>query len=68
MRVLQVIDDMGLNSGVSSMLLNYYKYIDHDKVNFDFMVYNTVSDDVKSIANVIIQRYMKLVHCQEKPY
>ena len=47
MRVLQVIDDMGLNSGVSSMLLNYYKYIDHDKVNFDFMVYNTVSDEVK---------------------
>lgn len=47
MRVLQVIDDMGLNSGVSSMLLNYYRYIDHDKVNFDFMVYNTVSDDVK---------------------
>lgn len=47
MRVLQVIDDMGLNSGVSSMLLNYYKYIDHSKVNFDFMVYNTVSDDVK---------------------
>ena len=38
---------MGLNSGVSSMLLNYYKYMNHDKVNFDFITFKPVPEDVK---------------------
>ena len=46
-KVLQVIEDMGLNSGVSSMLLNYYKYMNHDKVNFDFITFKPVPEDVK---------------------
>ena len=52
-KVLQVIEDMGLNSGVSSMLLNYYKYMNHDKVNFDFITFKPVPEDVKEYFNNI---------------
>jgi len=47
MRILQVIDDMGRNSGVSSMLLNYYKFIEHRDIHFDFMVYHPVPEEVR---------------------
>lgn len=49
-RVLQIIEDMGLNSGVSSMLLNYYRYMDHEKVNFDFMTFKPVPENVREFC------------------
>ena len=60
-KVLQVIEDMGLNSGVSSMLLNYYKYMNHDKVNFDFITFKPVPEDVKEYCekNLYILRQRK---------
>lgn len=49
LRVLQVIDEIGLNSGVSSMLMNYYKHMDHSNINFDFMVFEDISEDDRKL-------------------
>lgn len=49
-RVLQVIEDMGLNSGVSSMLLNYYRHMDLEKVNFDFLTFKPVPNEVRDFC------------------
>lgn len=38
-RVLQVLDKLSLNSGVCSVVMNYYDNIDHNKIIFDFLVH-----------------------------
>lgn len=50
-KVLQVVEDMGLNSGVSSMLMNYYRFISHERVNFDFLVFRDVPMDVRQYCS-----------------
>lgn len=47
-RVLQVIDRLNYNSGVSSVLMNYYNHINYQKVIFDFLTWNEVSEPLKS--------------------
>ena len=42
-RVLQVIDKISVDSGVSSIVMNYYARFEHDKINFDFMLNEDVS-------------------------
>lgn len=37
-RVLQVLDKISVDSGVSSMVMSYYKRLDHSRVTFDFML------------------------------
>ncbi|WP_343248565.1 glycosyltransferase [Diplocloster hominis] len=46
-RILQVIDKMDISSGVYSMLINYYRFIDKEKIIFDFVVHDEVSEDLK---------------------
>ena len=46
-RVLQVLDLVSHNSGVSSVVMNYYNSIDKNKVIFDFMVNEPIRDDLK---------------------
>lgn len=41
-RVLHVLDQISLNSGVSSIAMNYYNFIDKNSVIFDFMVHAPV--------------------------
>lgn len=38
-KVLQVLDKIDINSGVSSIVLNYYTWIDKNKIQFDFVVH-----------------------------
>lgn len=56
-RVLQVIDEIGLNSGVSSMLMNYYRHMDHSKINFDFIVFEDITEDDRQLLQ---QNHSKL--------
>lgn len=37
-RVLHVLDKISVDSGVSSVVMNYYTKLEHDKVTFDFML------------------------------
>lgn len=38
LRVLQVVTHME-RGGLESMLMNYYRYIDREKIQFDFLVH-----------------------------
>lgn len=45
--MLQIVEDMGLNSGISSMLLNYYRHIDKERISFDFITFKPIPENVK---------------------
>jgi len=46
---LHVIDELSLNSGVSSVVMNYYKYIDKDKIIFDFLVHKPATREYSEV-------------------
>lgn len=46
-RVLQVLDALNNNSGVSSIILNYYRNMDKQNVNFDFLIYEDCKEEVR---------------------
>lgn len=39
MRVLQVLSTLNIGSGITNCIINYYRNIDRDKVQFDFLVF-----------------------------
>ena len=43
-KVLHVLDKIDINSGVSSVVLNYYTHIDKSKIQFDFVVHREVEN------------------------
>ena len=47
-RVLHVLDKIDINSGVSSVVMNYYSRLDHSRITFDFMLNEDISSSVKS--------------------
>lgn len=49
-RVLHVLDKISVDSGVSSVVMNYYTKLEHDKVTFDFML--NEDTDVKTRAYI----------------
>lgn len=53
-KVLHVLDKIDINSGVSSVVLNYYTHIDKSKIQFDFVVHREVENileiDRKSVV------------------
>ncbi len=55
-RVLQVVTHME-RGGLESMLMNYYRHIDHEKVQFDFIVHRGVraafDDEIESLGGRI---------------
>ena len=51
-RVLQIVTYMGYG-GLETMLMNYYRNIDRDKVQFDFLVHrNFVTDYDREIESL----------------
>lgn len=40
MRVLQINSSISINSGVMSVIMNYYRHIDRKQIQFDFAYYN----------------------------
>lgn len=47
-RVLQIVEMINENSGVSSVVMNYYKHIDKNRFVFDFMTHTPVSKEIRS--------------------
>jgi glycosyltransferase involved in cell wall biosynthesis len=47
-RVLHVLDKISIDSGVSSLLMNYYVKLDHAKITFDFMLNEEADAKLKS--------------------
>lgn len=46
-RILQVLDTINSGSGVAAVVLNYYRYLEKDKVIFDFMVNEEVDKELR---------------------
>lgn len=47
-KVLQVLDKISYNSGVSAVVMNYYKYLPQEHVKCDFLLYEQAKSDLKS--------------------
>ena len=47
-RVLHVLDKISIDSGVSSVVMNYYNSINHNRVIFDFMLNEEPSPEIRS--------------------
>lgn len=45
--VLQILEMINENSGVSSVVMNYYQHMDKDRIHFDFIVHTDVEESVK---------------------
>ena len=62
-RILQVVTDMN-RGGIESMLMNYYRAIERDKVQFDFLVHRkeraAFDDEIESLGGKIY-RLPKLI-------
>ncbi|MBN2827406.1 MAG: glycosyltransferase family 1 protein [Tissierellales bacterium] len=44
-RVLHILDSLSINSGVSAVVMNYYRRMDKTQIQFDFLVFNNTSPD-----------------------
>lgn len=55
-RILQVVTYMG-RGGLESMLMNYYRYIDREKIQFDFLVHRqeraAYDDEIEAMGGKI---------------
>lgn len=51
-RVLLVLDQIDRNSGVSSVVMNYYANIDRSKVSMDFLLYEKPKDRVLAYLKI----------------
>lgn len=62
-RVLHFVSTLSHGSGVMSVIMNYYRHIDREKVQFDFLYFvaceDSYADEIKSLGGKI--------YCVEKP-
>ena len=56
-RVLHFVSTLGHGSGVMSVIINYYRHIDREKVQFDFLHFveceDSYADEIKSLGGKI---------------
>ena len=59
MKVLHVVDNISVRSGVMSFLMNYYRNIDVTQVQFDFLYYEDrsedYSDEIKKMGGMVFK-------------
>ena len=46
-RILHVVSKLSINSGVMNVIMNYYRYIDRTKIQFDFLYFEERMPDFK---------------------
>lgn len=46
-RVLHVVNSLNINAGMMSVVMNYYRHINRDRVQFDFMYFTETSENHK---------------------
>ena len=59
MRILQIIDHVGVDAGISSVVMNLYRNMDYTKIQFDFLV---CSKREESYEDEIISRGGKIFY------
>lgn len=59
MRVLHVVSNISLGNGIMSVLMNYYRNLDRNKVQFDFFFYDsrktTYADEIVELGGKVIE-------------
>lgn len=59
-RVLHIVSSLGVGGGVMSVIMNYYRHIDREKVQFDFLSFrettNTYASEIEELGG-------KIYHC-----
>lgn len=68
MRILHIISSLTIDSGVTSFVMNYYKNVDRDKIQFDFLYFekadNEVLNEIKNLGgNIYYIRKPSLKYC-----
>ena len=48
MKILQIVSNISLRSGVMAFLMNYYRFMDVERVRFDFLYYEDREQDYKN--------------------
>lgn len=46
MRILHFVSSLSINSGVMAVIMNYYRHIDRDKIQFDFIYYKAMDKNI----------------------
>lgn len=62
-RILQVVPSLNINSGMMSVVMNYYRKIDRSKVQFDFLYFGKMKDS----HQVEIEKLGGHVYYMERP-
>ncbi len=75
MRILHVNSTIVVNSGVMSVLMNYYRHLDRNKVQFDFLYFNvskfhykTYQEEIESLGGKVflIENFTKIREFNQK--
>lgn len=57
MKVLQVLSSTNVNSGIANVVINYYRHIDREKVQFDFLAFweapNNYDHEIESLGGKV---------------
>lgn len=58
-RILHIVSSLSTGNGMMNMLMNYYRNLDHDKIQFDFMYFiqmpSTFDAEIKNLGGSIYQ-------------
>ena len=53
-RILHVVPSLNINSGVMSVIMNYYRNIDHNQIQFDFLFFSVIEpsyeDEIRNLG------------------
>lgn len=70
-RVAQVVGRM-VGGGVEATVMNYYRCLDHSRVQFDFIIQNDSTvvprDEIRSLGGHIYVRIQLLIYMHVKVY
>ncbi len=62
-KVLHINSTIYINSGVMSVIMNYYKNIDKDKIQFDFLYFKKMPQNAVTYENTIKENGGKVFEC-----
>ena len=56
-RILQIVPSLNINAGMMSVIMNYYRHIDRNKIQFDFLYFfemdQTYKDEILSLGGSV---------------
>ena len=63
MKILQILDNLSVDSGVSSVVMNFYRNINSEKIQFDFLVCRENENNKKTYYDEIVSMGGKVFYC-----